>query len=313
MIVRASFSPHSAIRPLPIHHTTQTLRILVPAVLVAAYSLLSVHTSAQGYRLVVPNDELRLGEGGYDIESLVTPSLTGWQLRLFAWASTHSPSLVRLLLNTNGVHQLRALAVLVSPSTPPVLLPLVRLTTSERVRHVSRAVEPESVTLAAWRFSASSADVDPTFWSIEDYALAYRSGKADPPSVVQRVYAAIDASRERLGRPFVETLRAEALAAAAASAERIAAGTPIGIFDGVPIAVKDEVDVAGYRSAHGTVGEDYVFVAAGECGQKRCRPARCTAVQLERAVRDMHGTNLSCTVCTVTFHANHAHNLTRSP
>ena len=251
--------------------------LLVPSVLViivaAAYSLISVHTSAQGYGLTVPNTDLRLGEGGYDIESLMTPSLTGWQLQLFAWASTHSPSLVRLLLNTNGVHKLRALAQQVPPSTPPVLLPLVRLTTSERARHAALAVEPDSATLAAWRFSASDA-TDPTFWSVEDYAVAYRSGKADPPSVVARVYAAIDASRERLGRPFVETRRTEALAAAAASAERIAAGKAIGIFDGVPIAVKDEVDVARYKSAHGTVGDDYIFVATGE----RCPFLRCTTL-----------------------------------
>jgi branched-chain amino acid aminotransferase len=37
---------------------------------------------------------------------------------------------------------------------------------------------------------------------------------------------------------------------------------------------------------------------------------RATALELARSWGDLQ---VSCLLCTVTFHANHAHNLTRSP
>src|SRR6185436_16237802 len=65
--------------------------------------------------------------------------------------------------------------------------------------------------------------------SAGELGAAYRSGARDPSAVVER-----------------------ALAHARASSERFRRGTPLGALDGVPIVVKEEMDVAGYATRLGT-------------------------------------------------------------
>jgi hypothetical protein len=51
---------------------------------------------------------------------------------------------------------------------------------------------------------------------------------------------------------FIEWREQDILAQADASAERIAAGKPLSVLDGVPVAVKDEFHMAGYPTTGGT-------------------------------------------------------------
>jgi Asp-tRNA(Asn)/Glu-tRNA(Gln) amidotransferase A subunit family amidase len=90
--------------------------------------------------------------------------------------------------------------------------------------------------------------------SIADYANAYRAGRIDPVAVARAVLSA----RTRLDsgptphRAFIAMDEADLLAQAEASAARHRAGAPLGWLDGVPIAVKDELDQAGYPTTVGT-------------------------------------------------------------
>jgi aspartyl-tRNA(Asn)/glutamyl-tRNA(Gln) amidotransferase subunit A len=103
-----------------------------------------------------------------------------------------------------------------------------------------------------------------------DFVEAYRSGRVTPDVVAKR---ALDEAR-RIGRasPYYDVLleRAEdrALVEGRASAERWARGTPLGELDGVPIAVKEEMDVEGFPTRLGTgfmpripAARDATFVA----------------------------------------------------
>jgi hypothetical protein len=72
--------------------------------------------------------------------------------------------------------------------------------------------------------------------------------------VVQRLHAAIarlDEGPERMGF-FIARKPDQVLRAAEASATRLAQGTARSVFEGVPVAVKDEVDLAGFATTLGT-------------------------------------------------------------
>lgn len=86
------------------------------------------------------------------------------------------------------------------------------------------------------------------------YAEAYREGRATPEDVARRALAAARALAARspsLG-PLLDYDDERALAAARDSAERIRRGEPRGALEGVVIAIKEEVDVAGLPTRVGT-------------------------------------------------------------
>ena len=83
--------------------------------------------------------------------------------------------------------------------------------------------------------------------TVQDYARAYRSGAHKPSQVINRLLAAISNAQTvaKLGTVFVSVRSELVRAAAAASDLRFASGTPFSVFDGVPIAVKDMINVVG--------------------------------------------------------------------
>jgi Asp-tRNA(Asn)/Glu-tRNA(Gln) amidotransferase A subunit family amidase len=90
--------------------------------------------------------------------------------------------------------------------------------------------------------------------TVHEYASAYRSGTTTPVEVAERALAAIDAS-EALSPPmrgFIAVNREDVMRQARASADRIKRGEALSIFDGVPVAVKDEVNMPPYPTTVGT-------------------------------------------------------------
>jgi len=83
---------------------------------------------------------------------------------------------------------------------------------------------------------------------------AYRVGRTTPRDVAERALAAI-ASLDRGEVPlraFIAVHEAEVRAQADAATARWRAGAPRGPLDGVPIGVKDEFDIAGFKTTSGT-------------------------------------------------------------
>jgi aspartyl-tRNA(Asn)/glutamyl-tRNA(Gln) amidotransferase subunit A len=81
-------------------------------------------------------------------------------------------------------------------------------------------------------------------------ALAYRSGEATPAELVECLLARIEATR---GDNIFITVTAErARAEASASTARYRAGMPLSALDGVPVAWKDLIDIAGAPTTAGS-------------------------------------------------------------
>jgi len=81
-------------------------------------------------------------------------------------------------------------------------------------------------------------------------AGALERGEITAEDATRASLARIEA-RDGALRAFIRVMRDEALAAARASDERRRAGAPKGALDGIPIAIKDNIDVAGVPTSGG--------------------------------------------------------------
>ena len=106
-----------------------------------------------------------------------------------------------------------------------------------------------------------------TLRSAQDYVAAYRHGTATPLGVAERITALLDADA-RLATVFISTVpRDQLLSAARASTGRYAAGTPLPL-DGVPLVVKDELDVAGLDTTLGLSAAEAARRGVGEAARQ---------------------------------------------
>jgi len=90
------------------------------------------------------------------------------------------------------------------------------------------------------------------FTPARDLAAAIAGGQLSSVEVVTAFLDRIDEVDDRVNAITTKVPRAEALAAAAKADEEVAAGGPLGPIHGLPIAVKDLMDVAGLRTTHGS-------------------------------------------------------------
>lgn len=177
----------------------------------------------------------------YDLESVKLPIVQGAALRLIV-ALAESPITASLivpsLMKNAGVMAMRDLKY----DDPPTYLPIWDADSAESGDQEIGLVVPQSQG-AGFHF--------PT---VRDYAEAYRSGRTTPVEVAERFLEAVAASDQLTPpmRAFIAVNRADVMRQAREAAERITAGTPISVFDGVPVAVKDEVDMVPYPTTGGT-------------------------------------------------------------
>lgn len=86
--------------------------------------------------------------------------------------------------------------------------------------------------------------------TLADLALGYRTGALDPRQATAAYLAAIEARNPSLNA-YITVLTDEAHAAADASATRWREGRALGPLDGAPIAIKDNIDMAGVVTTNG--------------------------------------------------------------
>lgn len=87
--------------------------------------------------------------------------------------------------------------------------------------------------------------------SVADYHAAFKTGKLTPTIVAQKLLE-LAASPSKHNIAFLAIQENLVLDAAAASTKRYEDGGPLSVLDGVPVAVKDEVDLAGYGKSLGS-------------------------------------------------------------
>jgi Asp-tRNA(Asn)/Glu-tRNA(Gln) amidotransferase A subunit family amidase len=179
----------------------------------------------------------------YDLKSLNLPKLYGTGLELFT-RLVENPAgralLIGSLLENGGIPKLRKLQI----DEAPTLYPLGD----------SDGAPGTNLPAPDYADYAGLPESRVPYPTIRQYARAYREGSATPLTIAEKVFAAIAAS-EALETPlrlFIAMQQDDVLAQARASAERIQHGQALSILDGVPVTVKDEVDMLPYPTTLGT-------------------------------------------------------------
>ncbi|KAI0080434.1 amidase signature enzyme [Panus rudis PR-1116 ss-1] len=162
------------------------------------------------------------------------PTLTGYPLTLASRLISSLTPLQSLLYNNAEFSSLRKLSVLkqYAPRWEPLVVP-----------RSAESTDPADTSL----FTQHG---DHTFYTSADYVAAYKDKKTTPTAVAEYLLALVKQPPHNLA--FIQIRDDLTLQAAQASTNRYANGTTLGPLDGVPIVVKDEVDINGYRKTFGS-------------------------------------------------------------
>eukprot|EP01113_Clastostelium_recurvatum_P044479 TRINITY_DN7517_c0_g1_i5.p1 TRINITY_DN7517_c0_g1~~TRINITY_DN7517_c0_g1_i5.p1 ORF type:complete len:616 (-),score=160.59 TRINITY_DN7517_c0_g1_i5:216-2027(-) len=191
---------------------------------------------------------------GYHMKDMAAPSAHGTMLKFMCFISETPPfSWIFLpyvfIINKFGL--LRTARLDAEPTLWPVLTPqdLEDIADKDNAKaqpHVEEYKESLS----------EKEDAVPLFSSVSSYARAYRraSSPLSPVTVAQKIIDTIRAADQEQPplRAFIDILNVDVLVQARESEERFRAGKPLSILDGVPVAVKDEVDQLNYQTTVGT-------------------------------------------------------------
>jgi len=180
----------------------------------------------------------------YDLESVKLPYLSGLPLRLFTalLEGRLRGLLLPGLLRDAGIARFREQEIDEPPTPHPIHFTNAPATQLGGVP-ADELPGPPAISAAGFHFA-----------TVHDYARAYREGKTTPTDAARSVLVAIDASNaaDPPLRAIIALDREDVLRQAEASSERIKNGKALSVFDGVPVAVKDEVDMVPYPTMVGT-------------------------------------------------------------
>lgn len=160
-------------------------------------------------------------------------------------------ALARSMLDRLGIPPFRSRSYEESPRFQPLV--------SGPQGSASRPVSPGDT--RAVRGALGAAAGSGSLPSVLDYCNAYLEKKTTPREVAEKITATIERDSYEGARlhAFIAWEREEILRQAEESTRRIADGTARSILEGVPVAIKDELDVAGFPTTVGTA-----FLRAGQ-------------------------------------------------
>lgn len=180
----------------------------------------------------------------YDLQPVKAPRLAGILLKLVANLAENRWTkwlLIPNLLQAAGVPRLRKLKVDEPTTNHPFHLPsgLQQSQESVTLKQLDRFLKDDP-----------KAEIP----AIADYAAAYRNGSASPVSVAEAAVRAMEESNS--GDPSLNAFtfydQQEVMGQAKASEERLKNGSPLSVIDGVPVAIKDELDMVPFPTTVGT-------------------------------------------------------------
>ncbi|WEW54826.1 hypothetical protein PRK78_000251 [Emydomyces testavorans] len=178
----------------------------------------------------------------YKNEAASNPVLRGRLLQIAASIIQSSHFLQSILWKNAGFGVLHTIKELENyePRYDPAVIPMLNYILNK---------EPESVPLP------KDTKLEGRYYSAADYHVLYMSGELTPLAVVEALLPLIRRDVSPAGEhsiAFVDSKADLVRAAAEASTARYKNGVPLGPLDGVPVAVKDEVDMQGYRRKLGS-------------------------------------------------------------
>lgn len=175
----------------------------------------------------------------YELKSLNLPKLSGLTLSIFVrlLASRFGQMiLLKSLQDNGGVTKLRSLHVV----DPPTFYPL-RIITHE-------SPPPEEGT------TQPVGGIEIPFITTHDFTQGYQDGKLTPLDVAEQVLENISKSEQGQApmRLFIAQDREDFITQAKSATQRSQKGQRLSPLDGVPVAIKDEVDMLPYPTTVGT-------------------------------------------------------------
>ncbi|KAL9356475.1 hypothetical protein Peur_049728 [Populus x canadensis] len=191
------------------------------------------------------------------------PRMAGFPVKIFAWfleSRIFGTFLLYILKRNNLIHKLVTNAELKESPVYVPMHPFEELNEQE-VKHIDSGLSPsEQVQQAINCLPLPSQKIvnglKPSFrrWTIMDYSKAYSSGEITPCMVAEQLVTAIrESSSPPMDMAFFINYDAEdILRQAKESTRRYERGEPISALDGVPIAIKDEIDCRPYPTTGGT-------------------------------------------------------------
>ncbi|RDL42360.1 uncharacterized protein BP5553_02339 [Venustampulla echinocandica] len=183
------------------------------------------------------------------------PVFSGFLLMIGAWLVSKLDFIQRILWSNAGFNGLRKLDLQdYTERWDPLVVPVGNSKPGSYVPELS----PSS-------FKPLPENIPGRYYSVAEYHAKYLSGELTPLAVAESLLPLIrrdisPSSPHSLS--FISTKVDAVLSAAKKSTARYQAGQPLGILDGVPTAVKDESDVAGYRTTYGRAPNDSIFQIA---------------------------------------------------
>ncbi|KAI3951572.1 hypothetical protein MKX01_018688 [Papaver californicum] len=190
------------------------------------------------------------------------PRMAGIIIKIFTWLLEIrglGSSVLYVLKRDNLIHKLVSFAKL---KEPPAFVPSYPWNdlNEQEVKSIRpdlsplQQVEEAMGCFPSWEKAILNSEYSFRRWTIQDYSRSYTSGETTPLSVAKRLLAVIqESSIPPLRMSFFINFNAEdILKQATESTLRYQNGKPLSILDGVPIAVKDEIDCLPYPTTGGT-------------------------------------------------------------
>lgn len=228
----------------------------------------------------------------YNIIDLKAPAVAGPLLNIFGYILSRSfisPFALRYLLDNNGVHLIRELAVRECAQLSPTFYPNHKVNVTSHIHKLGKL---------HYKFLQTGLDINrPThgngngnergnggegnntnisnnaasYRTIMDYHNLYKTGQTLPSEVMEEmIHGAERMKHLKIFSSFrPEDIRKQAIE----SDRRWKRGKPLSVFDGVPVAIKDMTSVAGHRLCRGSMIDACVEVQKDDVPAKRLRDA----------------------------------------
>ena len=196
----------------------------------------------------------------YNLKSVKIPRTAGRALKILAFlmrTPVIRSLLITILLRQAGIQSLRKCRVEDEPLMHPVHPLDNKISSSVAKKSIKKFFDSlqnkETSDDAVKSFGSEKKSIFKTETAF-DFHQAYIEGKTSPVDVAMRLLDIIRSIEESAVplRPYIAWEERELMKQANASAERFSKGKSLGILDGVPVSVKDELDMLPFKTMIGT-------------------------------------------------------------